>query len=133
MEEQLTPHGERILEQIIAQLENPNMNQRTKSEVLNLRGSPIGCCSRFCDCQSCDCLETAIDDLSNIPETISYKYNMLSQDKRPTIEHKEPDELQAIELCWNIIAKFDSMAQRRIIEWLSSKSIEIRCSKKEPS
>lgn len=35
---------------------------RTRSEVLRLRSSVIGCCSAYADMSRCDCLERAISD-----------------------------------------------------------------------
>lgn len=44
--------------------------KRTRADVLRARNTMIGCCSRYADHQSCDCLETALAG-SDVPSTTS--------------------------------------------------------------
>ena len=61
----------RILDQILTCLEKPSM-RRTRSEVLKERENAIvGCCNRFADNMSCDCLETAAPDTASTDAKIT--------------------------------------------------------------
>ena len=42
--------------------EKPKSHQppRTRQQVLDLRGTPMGCCNRHADNMACDCLEEAV-------------------------------------------------------------------------